>query len=82
MSGANGQNGEQSPAAAGAAPAAVATSAIAGWVEYRGPDGRVYYHNAAMGKTQWTKPEEMLTPVEVSCCDEAGYRACDCCSLC
>ena len=70
MSGANGQNGEQSPAAGSAVPAAVATSAAAGWVEYRGADGRVYYHNAAIGKTQWTKPEEMMTPVEVGCSDE------------
>ncbi|CAK7204466.1 U1 snRNP protein [Sporothrix eucalyptigena] len=63
----SGENGDTavSPAAAGAAPVAVATSGVvAGWVEYRGPDGRVYYHNSSIGKTQWTKPEEMMTAVE------------------
>lgn len=65
--GGNGQGATASPVAAGAAPAAAAASnANTGWVEYSAPDGRVYYHNAGTGKTQWTKPEEMMTPVEVS----------------
>lgn len=36
------------------------------WTEHRTPDGRVYYYNAMTKVTQWTKPEEMMTPAEVS----------------
>lgn len=36
------------------------------WQEHRTPDGRTYYYNAATKSTQWTKPEEMMTPAEVS----------------
>lgn len=35
------------------------------WQEYRSPDGRVYYYNAITKATQWTKPEELMTPAEV-----------------
>lgn len=35
------------------------------WQEFRTPDGRVYYYNAATKVTQWTKPEELMSPVEV-----------------
>jgi len=35
------------------------------WQEHRTPDGRAYYYNAATKVTQWTKPEEMMTPAEV-----------------
>ncbi|GKT40078.1 pre-mRNA-processing protein prp40 [Colletotrichum spaethianum] len=35
------------------------------WQEHRTPDGRAYYYNAATKVTQWTKPEDMMTPAEV-----------------
>lgn len=35
------------------------------WSEHRTPDGRVYYYNSLTKVTQWTKPEELMTPVEV-----------------
>ncbi|KAB5580662.1 hypothetical protein GE09DRAFT_1168059 [Coniochaeta sp. 2T2.1] len=34
------------------------------WTEHRTPDGRVYYYNAMTNVTQWTKPEDMMTPAE------------------
>ncbi|KAK1837283.1 hypothetical protein QBC39DRAFT_6437 [Podospora conica] len=38
--------------------------AAALWHEYRTPDGRVYYSNSVTKATQWTKPEEMMSPAE------------------
>lgn len=35
------------------------------WQEHRTPDGRNYYYNPATKVTQWTKPEEMMSPAEV-----------------
>lgn len=35
------------------------------WSEARAPDGRVYYYNTQTKQTQWTKPEELMTPAEV-----------------
>lgn len=35
------------------------------WQEHRTPDGRSYYYNASTKVTQWTKPEELMTPAEV-----------------
>lgn len=35
------------------------------WQEHRTPDGRIYYYNAITKVTQWTKPEEIMTPAEV-----------------
>jgi hypothetical protein len=37
----------------------------AAWQEHRTPDGRVYYYNALTKVTQWTKPEELMSPAEV-----------------
>lgn len=37
------------------------------WQEHHTPDGRAYYYNSATKTTQWTKPEDMMTPAEVSC---------------
>ncbi|KAI1126089.1 hypothetical protein F5Y10DRAFT_245592 [Nemania abortiva] len=34
------------------------------WQEFKSPDGRVYYYNPITKVTQWTKPEEMMTPAE------------------
>ncbi|KAL1625352.1 U1 snRNP protein [Diplodia seriata] len=34
------------------------------WQEARTADGRVYYYNSQTKVTQWTKPDELLTPVE------------------
>lgn len=39
--------------------------AASAWQEYRSADGRVYYYNAMTKVTQWTKPEDMMSPVEV-----------------
>lgn len=38
----------------------------AAWQEHRTPDGRAYYYNSLTKQTQWTKPEDMMTPAEVS----------------
>lgn len=35
------------------------------WQEFKSSDGRVYYYNPMTKVTQWTKPEEMMTPAEV-----------------
>ena len=37
----------------------------AAWQEHRTPDGRVYYYNPLTKVTQWTKPEDLMTPAEV-----------------
>ncbi|PGH15550.1 hypothetical protein AJ79_02332 [Helicocarpus griseus UAMH5409] len=34
------------------------------WQEARNSDGRVYYYNVQTKATQWTKPLELMTPVE------------------
>ncbi|KAK4681955.1 U1 snRNP protein [Podospora pseudoanserina] len=34
------------------------------WTEHKTPDGRTYYYNILTKVTQWTKPEEMMTPAE------------------
>jgi pre-mRNA-processing factor 40 len=36
------------------------------WQEARNPEGRVYYYNTQTKATQWTKPVELMTGVEVS----------------
>ncbi|PHH68843.1 hypothetical protein CDD80_7203 [Ophiocordyceps camponoti-rufipedis] len=36
------------------------------WREHRTPDGRVYFYNSVTKVTQWTKPEELMTPAERS----------------
>ena len=51
MNGINGMNGH------------VPMSAL--WQEARNPEGRVYYYNTITKATQWTKPEELMTPAEV-----------------
>jgi pre-mRNA-processing factor 40 len=35
------------------------------WQEARNADGRVYYYNTITKATQWTKPEELMSPAEV-----------------
>jgi pre-mRNA-processing factor 40 len=35
------------------------------WQEARNADGRVYYYNTITKETQWTKPEDLMTPAEV-----------------
>ncbi|KAM4054908.1 FF domain-containing protein [Hirsutella rhossiliensis] len=34
------------------------------WQEHHTPDGRAYYYNASTKVTQWTKPEDMMSPAE------------------
>ncbi|KAK0104630.1 PRP40 pre-mRNA processing factor 40 [Cadophora gregata] len=34
------------------------------WSEARNAEGRVYYYNTITKATQWTKPEELMTPAE------------------
>ncbi|KAI9840349.1 MAG: hypothetical protein M1838_004118 [Thelocarpon superellum] len=34
------------------------------WQEARNADGRVYYYNTQTKATQWTKPEDLMTPAE------------------
>lgn len=41
------------------------TSVPALWQEARNADGRAYYYNVQTKATQWTKPRELMTPVEV-----------------
>ena len=36
------------------------------WAEARNAEGRVYYYNRITKATQWTKPEELMTPAEVN----------------
>ncbi|KAJ5158853.1 WW/Rsp5/WWP [Penicillium coprophilum] len=36
------------------------------WQEARNADGRVYYYNVQTKATQWTKPKELMTPVELA----------------
>jgi len=62
MNGANGFYGAPPP------PPPVATT----WQEYRSPDGRAYYYNSVTKETQWTKPEDMMTPAEVGA---HGFRS-------
>lgn len=35
------------------------------WQEARNSDGRAYYYNMQTKATQWAKPVELMTPVEV-----------------
>lgn len=35
------------------------------WQEARNADGRAYYYNVQTKATQWAKPVELMTPVEV-----------------
>lgn len=51
MNGANGTNGHAAPPGL--------------WQEARNPEGRTYYYNTITKATQWTKPEELMTPAEV-----------------
>lgn len=39
---------------------------VAIWQEHRTADGRTYYYNTATKVTQWTKPEDIMSPAEVS----------------
>lgn len=36
------------------------------WKEAKAPDGRVYYYNTQTQATQWTKPDELAAPSNVS----------------
>jgi pre-mRNA-processing factor 40 len=51
------------------------------WQEHRTQDGRIYYYNTITRITQWTKPEDMMTPAEVrllgGCGPGVGEKATD-----
>ncbi|KAG6002545.1 hypothetical protein E4U21_002969, partial [Claviceps maximensis] len=34
------------------------------WQEHHTPEGRTYYHNSTTKVTQWTKPEDLMSPAE------------------
>lgn len=51
MNGVNGVNGHAAPPGL--------------WQEARNPEGRTYYYNTITKATQWTKPEDLMTPAEV-----------------
>lgn len=34
------------------------------WQEHRTENGRSYYFNTITKKTQWNKPDELMTPAE------------------
>ncbi|KAG8420909.1 U1 snRNP protein [Metarhizium acridum] len=38
--------------------------AASAWQEHHTPDGRAYYYNSSTKVTQWTKPEDLMTPAE------------------
>ncbi|KAL3428054.1 FF domain-containing protein [Phlyctema vagabunda] len=40
------------------------------WQEAKNNDGRVYYYNTITKATQWTKPEELMTPAERALADQ------------
>ncbi|KAJ5091876.1 hypothetical protein NUU61_006746 [Penicillium alfredii] len=40
------------------------------WQEARNSDGRPYYYNVQTKVTQWTKPNELMTPVERALADQ------------
>lgn len=35
------------------------------WQQAQNAEGRIYYYNLQTKATQWTKPQELMTPVEV-----------------
>lgn len=41
------------------------SAAASQWQEARNADGRAYYYNVQTKATQWAKPDELMTPVEV-----------------
>lgn len=41
------------------------SSGSARWQEARNAEGRVYYYDLQTKATQWNKPQELMTPVEV-----------------
>ena len=43
------------------------------WQEARNADGRIYYYNVQTKATQWAKPIELMTPVEV--CTQLSYAS-------
>lgn len=45
-------------------PPAMAPPASA-WTAVKGADGKEYYYNAVLNKTQWEKPDELKDEVEV-----------------
>jgi hypothetical protein len=55
MNGMNGMNGHAVPPVL--------------WQEARNADGRVYYYNTITKATQWTKPEDLMSPAEVGFLD-------------
>lgn len=55
-------------------PMNASSGAPALWQEARNPEGRVYYYNTQTKATQWTKPVELMTGVEVSLSTAAYFR--------
>ena len=48
------------------------------WAEARNPEGRIYYYNTLTKATQWTKPEDLMNPVEVRLSLDYGHLEANC----
>ena len=62
------------PAASGAPPAAAPAAAAAAygipagsdWTGHKAPDGRTYFYNTKTKQSSWSKPKELMTPLELA----------------
>lgn len=57
-------SGPRAPMGGPSAPSAPAPAARSVWRELKTADGMTYYHNTQTNKTQWDKPDELLTEAD------------------